>query len=115
MYKVSIATRTSIKHNKGYEGETMEAKMRRIKNNKDPITESTPMIYTDRADGVIPEYDIRTDKFEVLIEAGEKAYEQQVANRKAFEEKLAAENKAQKEGENGPKTSGAQGEGPTTN
>ena len=31
----------------------------------EPIGETAPMIYTKKTDGVIPAYDIRTDKWEI--------------------------------------------------
>ena len=53
-----------------YEGETIEAKVNRIVNNGEPITDGTPIIYTERKDGVLPEYDIRTDRWDIAIDAG---------------------------------------------
>ena len=35
-----------------------------------------PTIYTEKKDGVLPEYDIRTDRFEVAIEAMDKINQQ---------------------------------------
>ena len=40
-----------------------------IPQNKEPISDGAPIIYTDRKDGVKPEYDIRTDRFELAVEA----------------------------------------------
>lgn len=92
MYKKRQANKTTLFVNEAYEGETIEERMRRIKTNKDPITDGAPLIYTDKSDGVIAEYDIRADKFEIMLEANEKAYEQHAANKKDFEAKLQAEN-----------------------
>ena len=44
-----------------YEGETIEQKVNSIVNNNEPITDGSPIIFTERKDGVLPEYDIRTD------------------------------------------------------
>ena len=44
-------------------------KVRRLLVNKEPIKDSAPPIYTKRGQGVLPEYDIRNDKFDSLIEA----------------------------------------------
>lgn len=52
-----------------YEGETIETKVRRIVLNKEPITDGAPIIYTEKKDGVLPQYDIRTDRFEIALEA----------------------------------------------
>lgn len=63
---------TGLDVNNSVEGETMEMKMRRILNNKEPITDGAPMIYTERKDGVLAGYNIRTDRFEVAAELTEK-------------------------------------------
>ena len=69
MYKKSKRTQTSIQVNKSYQGESIEQKINRIVNNKEPIKDGAPIIYTERKDGVKPEYDIRTDRFEIAIDA----------------------------------------------
>lgn len=53
-----------------YEGETIEQTLQRATSNGEAISGVSPMIYTDRADGVRPEYDIRTDRFDLAAEAG---------------------------------------------
>lgn len=60
---------TPIVNNESVEGETIEMKIERIVNNKEPITDGAPIIYTERKVGVQPDYDIRTDRFDVAIEA----------------------------------------------
>lgn len=72
MYKYKKASSTSIKRNESYEGERIEQKIDRIVNNKEPIEDSAPLIYTDRKEGVLPDYNIRTDRFEHAIEAMDK-------------------------------------------
>lgn len=72
MYKQKKADKTTINVNKSYQGETVEEKIRRIVNNKEPIKDGAPLIYTDRKDGVSPQYDIKTDRFEIAIEATDK-------------------------------------------
>jgi hypothetical protein len=69
MYQKTSITRTSIKLNESSEGETIEQKLRRIVYNREPITDSSPTIYTERSEGVRPELDIRTDKFDQVIDA----------------------------------------------
>lgn len=51
------------------EGESIETKVERIMVNKEPINDSTELIYTERKDGVLPAYDIRTDRMDIAIEA----------------------------------------------
>jgi histidinol dehydrogenase len=69
MYRKHIPTPTTIVVNDATEGETMEQKINRIVNNKEPIKDGAPITYTERKDGVRPEYDIRTDRFEIALEA----------------------------------------------
>lgn len=59
----------TINHNDSYEGESIEEKVERFVNGNEPITDSAPLIYTERKDGVRPEYNIRTDRFEIGLEA----------------------------------------------
>lgn len=46
------------------EGESIEQKMFRVSNSKEPIDNIAPLIYTEKKDGVLPQYDHRTDRFE---------------------------------------------------
>ena len=69
MFKNTLPNKTTIKTNQAKAGEYIEAKVRRVLNNKEPIKDGAPRIYTERKDGVRPEYDIRTDKWESAVEA----------------------------------------------
>lgn len=55
--------------NNSLEGESIEAKVCRIVNNGEPISDGAPLIYTERKDGVKDEYNIRTDRFEIALNA----------------------------------------------
>lgn len=63
------------------EGETIEQKINRIVNNKEPIKDGAPLIYTDRKDGVGAQYNIKTDRFEIAIEAMDKIAKSTAAKR----------------------------------
>ena len=41
--------------NKCIDGESIEVKIRRIVDEKEPITDGAPIIFTDAKDGVLPE------------------------------------------------------------
>ena len=82
MYKAPKFQRTSLKVNESYEGETIEQKIRRVTQNKEPIKDSAPLIYTDRKDGVKPQTNIRTDRFEIAVEAMDKLSRARIAKRK---------------------------------
>lgn len=57
-----------------YQAEPREVKLRKIVNGEANNMEDGvfPTIYTEKKDGVQPEYDIRTDRFEVAIDAMDK-------------------------------------------
>lgn len=46
-------------------GESIEAKVKRITENNEPISDGAPIIYTKKDDGVLPAYNIRTDRWEI--------------------------------------------------
>ena len=54
------------------EGARLELKIDRMTQNNEPIGDSAPLIYTPRKDGVIAAYDIRTDKWDIALDAMEK-------------------------------------------
>lgn len=57
-----------------YQAEPREVKLRKIISGESSSMEDGvfPTIYTEKKDGVLPEYDIRTDRFEIAIEAMDK-------------------------------------------
>lgn len=63
------------------EGETIEIKVRRITEEKTPITDTAPIIYTNREDGVIAGYNIRTDRFDVALTAMDTVNKAKIATR----------------------------------
>lgn len=81
MYNTNKMTKTSIKVNKSLQGETIEQKLERIINNGEPIKDGAPLVYTERKNGVEAQYDIRTDRFEVAVEAMDKVTKSHLAKR----------------------------------
>lgn len=81
MYKKIKATATTIKVNDGYEGETIEQKVQRILSNKEPIKDRAPAVYTERKEGVRADTNIRTDRFELAVEATDKITKHKIARR----------------------------------
>lgn len=67
-----------------YQAEPREVKLRKIINGESNDMENGvfPTIYTEKKDGVQPEFDIRTDRFEVAVDAVDKI-NQAVANQVA--------------------------------
>ena len=62
LYKSSLQTGLT-------EGERLECKIERMTENNEPIGETAPLIYTPRKEGVIAAYDIRTDKWDIALDA----------------------------------------------
>lgn len=54
------------------QGENILTKVRRILDENEPLTDGAPLIYTPKKDGVRPEFDIRTDKWQTAIDAMDK-------------------------------------------
>lgn len=81
MYKTNKYEETDLKVNTSLEGETIEMKVERITQNNEPISDGAPLIYTDRAEGVQAGYNIRTDRFEVAINAMDKVSKSITAKR----------------------------------
>jgi len=113
------AARTSLKVNESYEGETIEQKVVRITQNKEPIKDGSPRVYTERKEGVRADMDIRTDRWEVAVDAMDKVTRDKVAKREAMgkkakegmkkEEKTGGESSAAKPGEGGKSNEGSGG------
>lgn len=73
MYNQNKITETSIDLNQSTEGEPLENKIERMMNNEAGIEQEVEMQYTDRKDGVRPEYNPRTDKWDLAAETMELA------------------------------------------
>lgn len=97
MKKVIVPTIMSTKI-KAKEGEWIEEKVRRVVENGEPIEDGAPIVYTERKDGVRPEYNIRTDRWEIAQEAMEAVRE---GKRKMIAMKIA-ERDGKLGGENQP-------------
>lgn len=88
-----------IKTNYEYQvGESIENKVRRITENNEPITDGAPIIYTNREDGVLPAYNIRTDRWDIAQQAMDAVNQANLAKSKNYgnieqQEKNARESK----------------------
>ena len=100
MKKVIVPTIMSAKI-KAKEGEWIEEKVRRVVENGEPIEDGAPIVYTERKDGVRPEYNIRTDRWEIAQEAMEAVRE--------GKSKLIAMKIAERDGKPGGKSQPVEG------
>lgn len=114
MYNKSKAAKSKIKVNTSYEGEKIEHKISRIVNQKEPIKDGAPIIFTDRKDGVQPQFDIRTDRFEIAVEGmdavdkSHKASREQRIGERTFDTMTDEQQKAFKEKFPNSKVGGAE-------
>lgn len=72
MYKQNKYNSNKLRVNKSKQGETIEQKIERIVNNKEPIKDGAPLLYTERKEGIRASTNIRTDRFEIAVEAADK-------------------------------------------
>ncbi len=83
MYKVPEFIKSRMSSVDVLEGETIERKIERIVSNKEPITDGAPEIFTERSEGVISAYNIRTDRWEIAVDAMDAIDRNIVAKREA--------------------------------
>lgn len=83
---------TLLHVNESYLGESIEEQMRRATESKEKIEVISPIIYTERKDGVLPQYDIRTDRFDIACEAMGKVAASHIAKRQQRIERLNTTN-----------------------
>ena len=80
-----------------YEGESIETKVERVVQNKEPIEDGAEIIYTEKKQGVQPQYNIRTDKWEVAQEAMNLAHANRIAKSDGSLEKWQQEQQQQQQ------------------
>lgn len=76
-------------------GESIEEMIRRCTESNEPIEATAPMIYTEEADGVQPQYDIRADRFEIALDAIDKYQASELAKGKGLEGEQTQEGKTE--------------------
>lgn len=79
--KTVTYNKSSIKINNSLEGEPIEHKIERIIQNKEPIKDGAPVVYTERAEGVVSAYNIRTDRWEIAVEAMDNVTKSNISKR----------------------------------
>jgi len=60
---------------------TLEETIAQMMETGEGIEDSVTMAYQERSDGLAPEYDIRTDRFDVALEASDKVSKSIIAKR----------------------------------
>ena len=67
-----------------FEGESIEEKVAKLIENNEPVTDGAPIIYTEKKDGVLPQYNIRTDKWDIAQSAMDLANASKIAKSKGM-------------------------------
>lgn len=97
MYKKNRIKPTSIEINESVEGESIETKIERMVKNKEKPDGTTDLLYSERSEGVVAGYNIRTDRWDVAIEAMDKATSSKIAKRDAAAQAKIVDMKPEKE------------------
>lgn len=66
------------------EGIRLSTKLARARHSNEPIDASASIVSTERKDGVLPQYDIRTDRFEQMLETYDQISKSHLGNRQKF-------------------------------
>ena len=84
MKRINISHKGLITVNKTVEGEMLESMIKRAVTEMTPIEENAPIIYTPRKEGVKAEYNIRTDRMDIALEAATAYNENYYGQRQEF-------------------------------
>lgn len=99
--KQTIVRKPSLIKVKGVlrDGQSLEEFLRKAMNGKEPIQATAKMTYNDRKDGVLPQHNIRTDRFELAMMETDKLHATRAAQQYKADfptpEEIAAEAAAQ--------------------
>ena len=85
MQKGCIYTPSRIKVCDVKDCESMEEFLRKAIAGKEPIKATANITYNDRKDGVLPQHDIRQDRFEIAMLATDKIHATQAAKRQSMD------------------------------
>lgn len=106
MYRNQKPQPSIIKRATIMEGETIEQKVARLVSNNEPITDGTPLIFTERNEGVKAEYNPRTDKWDIAVDGMDVATRARLAKGDNI---LQMPKKPAEGGEGGENTEGGEG------
>ena len=62
-----------------YEGQSIEERCKKLTETGEPIKDTSPLIYTPKEKGVMPQYDVRTDKWEIAQSAMDRVNKERIA------------------------------------
>ena len=62
-----------------YKGQSIEDRCKKLVETGEPIKDTTPLIYTPKEKGVMPQYDVRTDKWDIAQNAMDRVNKERIA------------------------------------
>lgn len=62
-----------------YQGQSIEDRCRKLVETGEPIKDTSPLIYTPKEKGVMPQYDVRADKWEIAQNAMDRVNKERIA------------------------------------
>lgn len=91
MKKFVITQKTGLRVNQSYVADTLETKIEKMMSSKEDIGQTSGLIYTERSAGVPASMNIRTDRWEIAVEAMDKVAGSYQARRENKPEAKAVE------------------------
>ena len=84
-----------------YKGQSIEDRCKKLVETGEPIKDTSPLIYTPKEKGVMPQYDVRADKWEIAQHAMDRVNKERIAKgqqppKEKTDEKETAQGGAQK-------------------
>lgn len=67
------------------DGQSIEELMRKALHSQEPIEANAKISYSERKDGVLPQFDIRTDRFDYAMMAADRVHASAAAQRHAMD------------------------------
>ena len=62
-----------------YKGQSIEDRCKILVETGEPIKDTTPLIFTPKEKGVMPQYDVRTDKWDIAQNAMDRVNKERIA------------------------------------
>lgn len=90
--------------NNAVQGEPIELKIERMLNGKEPIRDGSPLLFTERKEGVRASTNIRTDRWLIAVEGADKIAKSYQAKREERQKPKSAETETTQGTQETPKT-----------
>lgn len=80
MGKPRIITRSFTQFRvESYEGQSIEERCKKLVETGEPIKDTSPLIFTPKDKGVMPQYDVRANKWDIAQDAMDKVNKERIA------------------------------------